>query len=100
PVMLLVVALGLARVVVVLVARPALTDAVAAQLDAQGRAQGELAQMLAGIETLKVAGAEARRVGHWSNVYGKELNAAARRGRVTAIAEAVQIGRASGRERV
>ncbi|MCH9684802.1 MAG: peptidase domain-containing ABC transporter [Deltaproteobacteria bacterium] len=78
----LVLALGAARVLVLLVVQRRLTDSMAAQLDASARAQGFLAEMIAGIETLKVAGRERTAVGRWTNMYTGELEEAARRSRL------------------
>ena len=57
-------------------------------LEAQARTQGELLQILSGIETLKAAGAERRAVQHWSNLFVDELNVSLRRGRLSAAVEA------------
>ncbi|PRQ08587.1 peptidase domain-containing ABC transporter [Enhygromyxa salina] len=54
-------------------------DRMAEVLDEQARAQGLLAQLLHAMETLKAAGAEARAVSRWANLYVDELNAAVRR---------------------
>jgi ATP-binding cassette, subfamily B, bacterial len=43
--------------------------------------------MLAGIEDLKAAGAEDRAVAHWSGLFGRELQVALGRGRLSALVE-------------
>lgn len=85
----LVLGLGILRVLLLFAVRRSLADHVATQLDAQARSQAYLAQLLAGIETLKAAGAERRSVSHWSNLYGKELNAVALRARLRATVESL-----------
>jgi ATP-binding cassette, subfamily B, bacterial len=64
--------------------------ALAAQdLETQARAQSYLAQMLVGIETLKVGGAEERALEHWANLYVDELNVSLARSRLQAVIDAV-----------
>jgi ABC-type bacteriocin/lantibiotic exporter with double-glycine peptidase domain len=45
--------------------------------------------MVAGIETLKVAGAGGRAIEHWSNLYVDEINVALQRSRLTILVEAL-----------
>ena len=85
----LVLGLGILRVLLLFAVRRSLADLVATQLDAQARSQAYLAQLLAGIETLKAAGAERRSVSYWSNLYGRELNAVALRARLRATVESL-----------
>jgi ABC-type bacteriocin/lantibiotic exporter with double-glycine peptidase domain len=61
----------------------------AEDLESQARAHSYLVQMLVGIETLKVAGAENRALENWANLYVDELNIALRRSRLMAVLEAV-----------
>ena len=61
---------------------------MARSLEAQARSQSYLVEMLAGMETLKAAAAEARAVERWSNLYVDELNVALDRGRLTARVDA------------
>lgn len=84
----LVVGLGAVRGLVLLVVQRRLTDTMAAQLDASARAQGYLAEMIAGIETLKAAGSERTAVGRWTNLYSGELEEAARRSRLDGVTSA------------
>lgn len=86
---LLVLGLGTARGAVLLVVHRRLTETMASQLDASARAQGFLAEMLAGIETLKAAGRERGAVGRWTNLYTEELEGAARCGRIDGSASAM-----------
>ncbi|HET6585534.1 MAG TPA: peptidase domain-containing ABC transporter, partial [Nannocystaceae bacterium] len=86
---LLVLTLGLARVAVLLLVHRRLTESMATQLDASARAQGFLAEMIAGIATLKAAGREHAAVGRWTNLYTEELEEAARSGRLDGVAGAL-----------
>ena len=57
-------------------------------LQAEARSQSYQVKMLAGIETLKAAGAEHRAVEHWSNLFVDVLNVSLDRGRLTAMVDA------------
>ena len=81
--------LGVARVLLILAVHGRFKELMANQLDAKARCQSYLAQMLAGIETLKAAGAERRAVEHWTNLYSKELNEVAARGRLEAVSRSI-----------
>lgn len=82
---LLTLGLGTLQVMVFLFSRKRVADLMSEDLEAQARAQSYLVQILAGIETLKVAGAEHRAVEHWSNLFVDELNVSLKRGRLRAI---------------
>lgn len=88
--------LGLLQVVVYFATRRRVADLMRQDLEAQARTQGELLQILSGIETLKAAGAERRAVQHWSNLFVDELNVSLRRGRLSAAVEATMSVLASG----
>ncbi len=62
------------------------------ELEAQGRTQGHVVEMLAGIETLKALGVEPRWLERWQNLFVDELNAAIRRSRLGALAGALTNG--------
>ena len=64
-------------------------DLMAQDLEAQAKSQGYLVQMMAGIETLKSAGAEHRSVEHWSNLFVDELNVSLQRGRLSAVVDSL-----------
>ena len=83
-------AIGVVQVLVFLLARRRVRELMSEDLESQARAQSYLAQMLAGIESLKVAGAERRAVQHWSNLYVDELNVALARGRLDAVIDALR----------
>jgi ABC-type bacteriocin/lantibiotic exporter with double-glycine peptidase domain len=65
-----------------------LVELSADMADREGKSQGYLAQMLFGIKTLKVAGAERRALCHWSTLVERYLEAQQRRGRVAALVDA------------
>ena len=88
----IVLAVGAAQVLVVLLARGRYQRLMAENLQAQARSQAYLAQVLAGIETLKVSGAERRAVEQWTNLYGRELNVTVARGRISALVDAINSG--------
>ncbi len=76
---------GFLQVVVVLVSRHRYAALTAQDLESQARAHSYLVQMLVGIETLKVAGAEERALEHYANLYVDELNVSLNRGRLQAV---------------
>ncbi|MBN2563630.1 MAG: peptidase domain-containing ABC transporter [Phycisphaerae bacterium] len=59
------------------------------ELSKQAEAQGYEVEMLAGVETLKVAGAEHRASEEWSNRFVDVLNVTLRRGRLSALVESL-----------
>ena len=81
------IALGLGglQVALYLLSRRRIRELTAADLESQARAQSYLAQLLAGVESLKVAGAERRAVHRWADLYAAELNVAIARGRLDAL---------------
>ena len=89
---LLALTLGIARIVVLLVVRTRLVEAMSAQLEASARAQGFLAELLAGIATIKAAGRERGAVQRWTSLYTGELEEAARRSRLDGAAGALLTG--------
>jgi ATP-binding cassette subfamily B protein len=86
---LITVGAGFLQVVVVLVSRHRYAALTAQDLESQARAHSYLVQMLVGIETLKVAGAEERALEHYANLYIDELNVALSRSRLQALLDAV-----------
>jgi ATP-binding cassette subfamily B protein len=58
-------------------------------LQVESKAQSYTYQLLAGIETLKAAGAEQRAAGHWEALYVDQVNVALARGRLTATVSSV-----------
>jgi ATP-binding cassette, subfamily B, bacterial len=89
---LIVLGVGAAQILVVLLARRRYQRLMAENLQAQARSQAYLAQLLAGIETLKVSGAERLAVERWSNLFSREINVSVARGRVSAVVDACVSG--------
>jgi len=77
------------QIVVLWFSRRRYAQLTAQDLESQAKAQSYLVQMLVGIETLKVAGAEDRALDQWANLYVDELNVALQRSRLTALADAI-----------
>jgi ABC-type bacteriocin/lantibiotic exporter with double-glycine peptidase domain len=59
------------------------------QLEAQAQSHSYLVQLIEGVETLKVSGAERNAVGHWSNLFTRSLNVGLDRGRLEAFVNAL-----------
>src|SRR5258708_30749645 len=88
--------LGVAQVVVLLLTRRRYQRLTAESLQAQAASQSYLAQMLAGIETLKASGSDHRGSEHWSNLFVREINVSVKRGRLSARGDAVLRARKGG----
>ncbi len=82
-------ATGGLQVIVMLLARSRYAQLASQDLESQARAQSYLTQMLVGIETLKVAGAEDRALENWANLYVDELNISLARGRLSAWIDSI-----------
>src|SRR5579862_7687506 len=67
-------AIGIVQVGLLLITTPALRKLTQQDLDAQGKTQGYLTEALAGIATLKAAGAEQRAFTRWENFFFDEIN--------------------------
>lgn len=85
----LTVAAGALQLTVLLVSRHRYARLAAQDLESQARAQSYLVQMLVGIETLKVAGAEERALEQWANLYVDQLNVSLSRSRMTAVIDSL-----------
>jgi ATP-binding cassette, subfamily B, bacterial len=79
--------LGAVQVTVIVLARRKNQRLASESLETQARSESYAYQMLAGIEDLKAAGAEDRAVAHWSGLFGRELEVALGRGRLSALVE-------------
>jgi ABC-type bacteriocin/lantibiotic exporter with double-glycine peptidase domain len=90
PLGLLVLVLASLNVSVFLFTRRRHRQLMARDLEAQSTAQGHLAQMLSGIETLKCTGAEGRSVGRWFSLYSAQLDVALERGTLAAGVDTVR----------
>ncbi|MCX5742058.1 MAG: peptidase domain-containing ABC transporter [Proteobacteria bacterium] len=82
-------AAGVLQVLVLLLSRRRYSQLAAQDLETQARAQSYLVQMLIGIETLKIAGAEDRALEQWANLYVDQLNVALSRSRMMAALDAI-----------
>ena len=89
---LLVAALGAVQVAILVVARRPNQWLMAESLQAEAKTESYAYQLLAGIETLKAAGAERRSLEHWTNLFVNEINVALRRGRLQAAVDAASAG--------
>jgi ATP-binding cassette, subfamily B, bacterial len=89
---LLVAALGAVQVAILVVARRPNQWLMAESLQAEAQTESYAYQLLAGIETLKAAGAERRSLEHWTNLFVNEINVALRRGRLQAAVDAASAG--------
>jgi ABC-type bacteriocin/lantibiotic exporter with double-glycine peptidase domain len=85
----LVVLLGMLQAGVFLPSYRRYQDLTSQDLQTQATAQSYLVHMLAGIETLKASGLEDRAVEQWSHLFVDELNVALKRGRLSALVEAL-----------
>jgi ATP-binding cassette, subfamily B, bacterial len=89
PLATLVLGLGLLQVLVVLIARRRNQHLMSETLQVQAKSQSYTYELLAGIETLKAAGAERRAAEHWERLFIDQVNVALRRGRLDASVDAV-----------
>ncbi|HEX2910112.1 MAG TPA: peptidase domain-containing ABC transporter [Chloroflexia bacterium] len=81
--------LGLLQVVILLVTARPLRELTSRDLLAQGKAQGYLNEALAGIATVKAAGAEQRTLNRWSNFFYDQLNVSVRRNYLSAVVDSL-----------
>ena len=79
--------LGGLQVLVLVLARRRTEALTTEGLEVEARSQSYVFQMLAGIETLKAAGAEQRAAGHWANLFVNEVNVSLARGRLSAVVD-------------
>ncbi|MFO7564114.1 MAG: peptidase domain-containing ABC transporter [Enhygromyxa sp.] len=85
---LLTLGLGTMQVLVYLFSRRRIIDLMRENLETQAQAQNYLVQILGGIETLKLAGAEGQAVKRWSDRFVDQLNVALDTGRLQAAIDA------------
>ncbi|MDQ3982852.1 MAG: peptidase domain-containing ABC transporter [Actinomycetota bacterium] len=83
----LVLGLALLQTAILLVSRRPYRRLMSENLEAQAQSQSYAAQLLTGVETLKVAGAQHRAVDHWSNLFAREINLSVARGRLSAVVD-------------
>lgn len=83
---LLTLVLGLLQVILLLCVYRPIANLATQELTAQGKSQGYMAEALAGIATLKAAGAEYNAHERWSNLFFDQLNISLRRSYLSTIA--------------
>lgn len=71
-------ALGLVQVALLLLTSPAMRRLTRRDLEAQGKTQGYMNEVLAGIATIKAAGAEHRAFNRWESHFFNEMNVSLR----------------------
>ena len=82
-------AAGTLQIVVLVLSRHRYARLASQDLETQARSQSYLVQMLVGIETLKVSGAEDRALEHWANLYIDGLNVSLSRSRLMATVDSL-----------
>jgi ATP-binding cassette, subfamily B, bacterial len=87
---LLVLVLAALHAAVFFLTRRRYRQLVTADLEAQATAQAHLVQMLAGIETLKCAGAESHALARWLELHTAQTTASLERGNLSAVADTVR----------
>lgn len=80
----LILFLGAVRIGIFLLTRKKHRDLMSKSLHRQAESQSYQVELLAGVETLKAAGAELRAARHWSNLFVDVLNVSLSRGRLEA----------------
>ncbi len=89
PLAALVLGLSLLQVMVLLLARRRNQHLMSESLQIEAKSQSYTFELLAGIETLKAAGAERRAAEHWERLFVDQVNVALRRGRLEASVDGV-----------
>ena len=85
PLTLMVIAIAVARVLLVALMRHKQRELLAETLEISARSQTYQVEMLSGMETLKAMGLEHRAAENWSNLFVDGLNISVRTGRLNAI---------------
>lgn len=85
PLTLMVIAVALARILLVVLLRHKQRELLAESLEISARSQTYQVEMLSGMETLKAMGLENRAAENWSNLFVDSLNISIRRGRLDAV---------------
>ncbi|QBD75903.1 hypothetical protein EPA93_07725 [Ktedonosporobacter rubrisoli] len=78
-------AIGLVQVVLLLATNGLMRTLTRRELEATGKTQGYVNELLTGMTTLKAMGAEQRAYGHWSNLFFNQLNSSIRRGYFSSV---------------
>lgn len=85
PFTLLTLMVGLAQMLVVIGTYRTVHDLANRELAAQGKTQGYMAEALAGVATIKAAGAEQQAMDRWSNLFFEQLNVSVRRSYLSSL---------------
>ncbi len=89
PLAMLVLALALVQILVLIASWRRNRRLMSDSLQAQARSQSYAYELLAGIETLKAAGAEHRAAAHWGTLFRRQVSIDLARGRLTAAVDSV-----------
>ncbi len=92
----LVFGLGVLQIAVFLLTRSKIRELMTQDLEVQAKSRSYLVELLSGMESLKVAGAEYRAVERWSNLYIDELNVSLKRGRLRGSIDTIMSGLRTG----
>ncbi|HEX7166001.1 MAG TPA: peptidase domain-containing ABC transporter [Acidimicrobiales bacterium] len=92
PVGLVVLGLAVVQTTVLVAAWTPYQSLTTEMLEAQSRSYGVMMEMLAGVETLKIAGAASRGAERWSNFFAREVNVEIRRGNLDAVSDSLVTG--------
>ena len=84
---LLALLFGVVQIVLMLSSTRRLYELAERDLAVQAESQSYLVEALSGIATLKVAASEDRALGHWSNLFFKQLNVSLRRSHLTMLVD-------------
>lgn len=77
--------IGFVQIIVLLVTSPAIRRLTQRDLEAQGKTQGYMNEILSGIATLKAAGAENRAFARWENLFFDEMNISLRLSYISSV---------------
>lgn len=83
--------LGLLQVILLLCLYRPIATLAAQELTAQGKSQGYMAEAMAGIATLKAAGAERNAHERWTNLFFDQLNISIRRSYISTVSSTLML---------
>ncbi len=84
---LLALVFGSVQIILMLASTRRLYELTERDIAAQAESQSYLVEALTGIATLKVSASEDRALGHWSNLFFKQLNVSLRRSHLTMLVD-------------
>jgi ATP-binding cassette subfamily B protein len=85
PFTILTLVVGLLQILIVISTAAPMNDLMKRELAAQGKSQGYMAEALAGVATIKAAGAEHQALERWSNLFFEQLNISIRRSYISSV---------------